>query len=238
MSSSIQALRERLAALHNRMKNRLLEKGDQKWSPEDQAAHDADEADFTRTQQQMENLQRVLDREAEDNFRDVQKRHDDKDPKAAARRGLDIWLRKTPGMINAGLMPDLTAEERQVIMNTMSTTTNTEGGYTVEPRVASSFIDFLKDYGGMRRVASQITTSNGADMSWPTTDGTAEVGEQVAQNVAAAAADLLTLDEAIPDLPAAPPPRGRRFIRRRRVFPAPRPPWSGQPSVVRAKART
>ena len=123
MSSSIQALRERLAALHNRMKNRLLEKGDQKWSPEDQAAHDADEADFTRTQQQMENLQRVLDREAEDNFRDVQKRHDDKDPKAAARRGLDIWLRKTPGMINAGLMPDLTAEERQVIMNTMSTTT-------------------------------------------------------------------------------------------------------------------
>jgi HK97 family phage major capsid protein len=186
---SMQALRERLAALHNSMKNRLAEKGDQKWSAEDQAAHDADEEAFTRTQQQAANLQKVLDRDVEDNFKDAQ-RKDPKDPKNERQRGLDIWLRKTPGVLNAGLLPAMTAEELQIVRNTMSTTTPAEGGYTVEPKVASAFIDTLKDFGGMRRVAGQITTAQGQDMSWPSTDGTAEIGEQVAQNVAAATADI------------------------------------------------
>lgn len=187
---SMQALRERLAALHNSMKNRLADKGDQKWTPEDQKAHDADEEDFTRTQQQMENLQRVLDREADDGFKDAS-RKDRTDERHNVQRGLDIWLRKSPGIVNAGLMPAMTQEEMLIVRNTMSTTTPSEGGYTVEPKVARDFIDTMKDFAGMRRVASQITTAQGQDMSWPSTDGTAEIGEQVAQNVAAATADIV-----------------------------------------------
>ena len=41
----------------------------------------------------------------------------------------------------------------------------------------------------MRAVAQVIRTAMGNDMSWPTSDGTAEVGELIAQNTTATAAD-------------------------------------------------
>jgi HK97 family phage major capsid protein len=41
----------------------------------------------------------------------------------------------------------------------------------------------------MRRVASQITTGNGSDLGYPTSDGTSEVGELIAQNASASSGD-------------------------------------------------
>lgn len=188
---SIQALRERIAALSQKMKAQLAEKGDRVWTKEDQAAFDADVDEVERAQAQLTAHQKVLDADREASGRDAQRK--DKGNAAAAQqvqRGLEIWLRKTPGLVNAGLMPAMTDEEALIVRNTMSTTTQSEGGYTVEPKVARAFIDTLKDFGGMRRVADQVTTAQGQDMSWPSTDGTAEVGEQVAQNAPAAAADI------------------------------------------------
>ena len=187
---SMQALRERLAALHNSMKNRLAEKpqGGASWTPEDQQAFDADADEFSRVQQQLDNHLKVAAQEAENRGADANRR-DPKSPQAQRTRALDIWLRKSPGIVAAGLMPPMTDEEMTIVRNTMSTTTGSQGGFTVEPKVARDFIDTLKDFGGMRRVAGQLTTSQGQDMSWPTTDGTAELGEVVAQNVAAATAD-------------------------------------------------
>ena len=75
------------------------------------------------------------------------------------------------------------------IRATMSTTTPGEGGYTVQPEVATRIVDALKQFGGMRAVAQVIRTAMGNDMSWPTSDGTAEVGELIAQNTTATAAD-------------------------------------------------
>lgn len=83
----------------------------------------------------------------------------------------------------------VTPEEWKIV-NTMSTTTGSEGGFTVQTEVAQSYIDALKSYAGMRMVASQITTGQGNNINFPTTDGTAEVGEWVAENVAAASADV------------------------------------------------
>ena len=47
----------------------------------------------------------------------------------------------------------------------------------------------MKDFGGMRSVATVIATDMGNDMSFPTSDGTSEVGELIAQNTTATAAD-------------------------------------------------
>lgn len=44
-------------------------------------------------------------------------------------------------------------------------------------------------FGGMRSVATVLQTEKGNDMSFPTSDGTSEVGEIVAQNATATAAD-------------------------------------------------
>lgn len=84
----------------------------------------------------------------------------------------------------------LNEDDFAFIRNTMSTTTNSEGGFTVATEVASSVIDALKAYGGMRRVADVISTANGAPMSYPTSDGTAEEGELVVENASATDADI------------------------------------------------
>lgn len=81
-------------------------------------------------------------------------------------------------------------EEWRNIRNTMSTTTTTEGGYTVQTDVAKVVLDALKTYGGMRSVAEVIQTSQGNPMSFPTSDGTSEVGEIIAQNTTATGADI------------------------------------------------
>jgi HK97 family phage major capsid protein len=83
----------------------------------------------------------------------------------------------------------LTIDEQKLIRNTLSTTTTTQGGYTVQSEVAKELIDLLKGYKGMRDVAQNITTANGAPLSYPTSDGRSESGEIVAENATAAAAD-------------------------------------------------
>jgi len=83
----------------------------------------------------------------------------------------------------------LNAEEWAHIRNTMSTTTSSEGGYTVQTDVANAVLDALKDYGGMRDVATIMRTEKGNAMSFPTSDGTSEVGEIIAENTTATAAD-------------------------------------------------
>lgn len=84
----------------------------------------------------------------------------------------------------------LNEDDFAYIRNTMSTTTNSEGGFTVASEVASSVIDALKAYGGMRRVADVFSTEQGNPMSYPSSDGTAEEGELVAENTIATDLDV------------------------------------------------
>lgn len=75
------------------------------------------------------------------------------------------------------------------IRNTMSTTTPAEGGYTVPTTVAASVFEALKEYGGMRDAADVFATSSGEQINYPTTDGTAEVGELIGENTTATGLD-------------------------------------------------
>lgn len=70
------------------------------------------------------------------------------------------------------------------IRNAMSTTTTTEGGFTVATEYQKSLEEAMKAFGGMREVASKIRTATGAAMNFPTADATAETGEIVGQNAA------------------------------------------------------
>lgn len=75
------------------------------------------------------------------------------------------------------------------VHNAMGTVVGGQGGYTVDPLVAKDVVNALKGYGWMRQVASQITTSSGAPMSYPMSDGTLEVGERVGENTLASSLD-------------------------------------------------
>lgn len=180
---SIQALRERLADTNRQAKALLAEKGSATWSKEDQTNFDnlMDEAE--RTQRQIEGHERLIAQDREKNHTDVNEHRQQGGgkPKSEAVQGYEAWLRKQ--------VKDYSPEEAQLVRNTMSTTTGSQGGYTVQTLVAKDFIDTLKDFGGMRRVADSFSTANGVDLSYPTTDGSAEIGEIVAQNVQGNSAD-------------------------------------------------
>ncbi len=79
----------------------------------------------------------------------------------------------------------LTAEERALIRNDLSVGTNSAGGFTVQTDVASFIIDALKDFGGMRRVATPLRTTGSNPLLMPASDGTAEEGAIVAENATA-----------------------------------------------------
>lgn len=178
---SIQNLRERLGALKKEARNLIENKGSATWTKEEQGKFDELMDEAERIENQIEAVQRLMDNEAEDSFRDAKKKDKGEkvDPAVAA---FENYLRK---MSNR-----LTPQEVEAIRNTMSTTTGSEGGYTVQPIVASTLIEALKDFGAMRRQASRVVTTNGSDLSYPSTDGTSEEGEIVAQNASAADADV------------------------------------------------
>lgn len=181
---SIQQLRERLAALKKDARNLLENKGSATWTKEEQDQFDAKMGEAERVENQIEAIQRLMDDEAEDNFRDVKNKKDGAgaDKPNPAMSAYENYLRK---MSNR-----LTPQEIEAIRNTMSTTSGSEGGYTVQPIVASTLIEALKDFGAMRRIASRLATTSGADLSYPSTNGTSEEGEIVEQNAQAGNADL------------------------------------------------
>lgn len=171
---SIQALRERLASLKKDARNLLEEKGSTTWSPEEKAKFDnyVDEAE--RVEQQIEAHQRILDEDADRHFKDAKRKEGGDQSRDQAGEAVEIFLRT--------MTKNLTPEQAHLIRNTMSTTTGSEGGYTVPSTVASTVIDAMKDYAGMRRVAERLVTANGAALNYPTSDGTTEEGEIIGEN--------------------------------------------------------
>lgn len=94
--------------------------------------------------------------------------------RAFARGGMNALNDSQRAMLNARQTPD--------IRNAMSTTTTTEGGFTVALEYMKAVEEALKLFGGMRLVAKTIRTASGAQMQFPTADATGEVGAILAQN--------------------------------------------------------
>ncbi len=180
---SIQALREQKSALSKEANNLLANNGDKVWTKEDQSKFDGYTDQIELITNQIDAHQKMLDESVEKNFSDAEKvSAKGKRKMSDADKALDIFLRKQS--------KHTSAEEHALIMNTMSTTTGGEGGFTVQPEIGGRLIEALKDFGSMRKVASQLSTSTGNDLSYPTTDGTSEEGEIVAQNASSSDLDV------------------------------------------------
>lgn len=178
---SIQALREARNEISKKANNLLAEKGDKLWSPEDQQTFDGFADEMERMDKQISSVQKMLDTQAEQSFSNAPLLDDNK---------VKNESRKLYAKVLAQGVHSLTAEERLKIQNTMSTTTTTEGGYTVQSEVASELISAVKDYSGMRMVAGSIQTGSGNALSYPTSDGTAEEGEWIGENTTATDLDI------------------------------------------------
>lgn len=174
----IQALRERRAEISRNMLALNDEFKGAKWGADQQKKWDEMEAEEGRVRDEIGRLQRIADMDAEKAFGDVTKPSNGKPGKSSDVMAL---VNKWAAVGDRGMTP----EEFDVIRNTMSTTTPAEGGYTVATEVATVIADAMKDFSGMRKVAEVIRTSKGNPINYPTSDGTAETGEQLDENAQA-----------------------------------------------------
>jgi len=60
--------------------------------------------------------------------------------------------------------------------------TGSTGGYLVPDGFRTKLVDRLKAYGGVAKLAEEVTTTTGNNLPWPTIDDTANVGEIVAEH--------------------------------------------------------
>jgi HK97 family phage major capsid protein len=182
---SIQDLRERRHALAKNL-HELLEKspGD-KWNGECQNKYDTGMKEIDDLDHEIGRIQALHEKMADDALDnaldDAGKRHKRNGDEKSSVAIFTKWLRQGD--------KGLTAEDWATIRNTMSTTTQSEGGYTVATEVAKVIADALKAYGGMRAVSTVLQTAQGNPINYPTSDGTSETGEQLAENVSATGAD-------------------------------------------------
>ncbi|WJY13611.1 phage major capsid protein [Pectobacteriaceae bacterium CE90] len=87
---------------------------------------------------------------------------------------------------------ELTSEERQALkeLRAQGTSPDAKGGYTVPTQMLNKIVDSMKAYGGIASVAQILNTSNGQDITWSTSDGTAEEGELLGENTEASEEDV------------------------------------------------
>jgi HK97 family phage major capsid protein len=172
---SIQALREQRGAIAHALQELVKKEGD--FTAEDQAVYDNSMTDIDAIDAKISRINAMNEKIAADTrTADV--------ADAAARVGRDKgnkgvtayakWLRGGDAALNA--------DDWASIRNTMSTTTGSQGGFSVDSEVATFVIDRLREFGGMRAVSTVISTSGFGGMSFPTSDGTSEEGEIVAEN--------------------------------------------------------
>lgn len=181
---SIRDLRERRNVLAQKVRDMLDANPGDKWNADLQAEYDASMGELEAVKAEMDRHQRLMEELAEEGRESAvieAAQRTARDTRTPAAQLFVKWLR---GGDNA-----LSAEEWAGIRATMSTTTGSEGGYSVQSDIASTLIDSLKDYGGVRAVATVIRTDMGNPMSFPTSDGTSETGELIAENTTATAAD-------------------------------------------------
>lgn len=175
---NIQALREKIANLAVLANKLLADKGDQTWTKEEQGAFDNYTTEIEALKNQVRAAEKMRDLEADDFFNaaGVNPAKKDESMTIDALAAVALYMR---------FGNNVSAEQAVEIRNAMSTTTPAEGGYTVPAEIATMVIAKLKAFGGMREVAEIITTASGNPLSFPTNDGTGEVGEIVGENAGA-----------------------------------------------------
>lgn len=85
----------------------------------------------------------------------------------------------------------MTAKEQEFVTRAQSTTTDSEGGYTVDETMGNRIIEQMKNFGGMRSVATVQSTARGQQINWPTNNDTTNVGRWLAENSAATETDAV-----------------------------------------------
>ena len=106
-----------------------------------------------------------------------------KDFKEASRKAYQSYLR--------GGFDKMSTKEIEVMKRSQTAGTDSQGGYTVDESMSSSIIKTMAEFGGVRSVATILSTSTGGTLNYPTNNDSANVGEWLAEGSAASAQDTV-----------------------------------------------
>jgi|CXWL01.1.fsa_nt_gi HK97 family phage major capsid protein len=166
-------------------------------SKEDETKFDAMMAESDKLKTDLDRLQRATDAQTEIGQRVEQRagrEHLSKDQieaqAATVRDAYGSWLRYGSQGLSSedrealqarfvndprmGAMPNIRAAQ--------SVGVGSGGGFTVPDEQMASIVEAMKAFGGMRAVATVLTTGSGADLPIPTDNDTAVVGEIITEN--------------------------------------------------------
>lgn len=184
--SNIQQLRTEIQAKAKACKDLMASTEGKTWTEENQKDYDTYMQEIDNLKSQVKRIEALHDSLREEQLDDqLMTAANRQSHTPRARELLTKFLRNG----ERGLTPQEWAEVRSGVNNTMSTGTGSQGGYVVQTEVVPMIMDALKQYGGVRQVATVIQTEQGNPLNWPNSDGTSEVGELVAENAAVASAD-------------------------------------------------
>ncbi|SMG09553.1 phage major capsid protein [Paraburkholderia susongensis] len=187
MAVQIQALRERRDAIAKNINLTMENFQGDKWGPEQQKIYDDGIAEMDRIKAEISRHEKLMAELAADALN-------------GKPAGLINAVTKTPGahsgesrvmrmFLQGGLraleQEDIQAMRRRQspdIQAAMSSLVGEEGGYTVAEEWYRQLTEALKEFGGIRRLATVIQTGTGAQMHFPAADATSEEGEIVGQN--------------------------------------------------------
>lgn len=172
-----------MRALHEKI-------GDAAWTDEQRNQWNAakSELDSLDTQIAREEELRRQDQTYVDDNEQEQRQQNNGDPASLAQEkraaAFDRFLRNG--------FAELTSEERQALkeLRAQGTSPDAKGGYTVPTQMLNKIVETMKAYGGIASVAQILNTSNGQDITWSTSDGTAEEGELLGENTETSEEDV------------------------------------------------
>ena len=193
MTTILTELRGRKTQLARECQNLLNEKGSIAWTKEEQASFDDATETMSRLDRQIEAHMNMLQHDAERNHTDVdQFRVSGSEGKGglspqakAARETMERFVRRG--------WSALSHEELRAVhspQNALSVGTPSQGGFTVQTDISREWVEQMAAFGGVRQLATSLPTAAGNPLSIPTSNGSTEEGEIVAENANATDQDV------------------------------------------------
>ena len=173
MTDKNKELTDRFADLSRQAHKLVEDKGDSVWTDEEQANFDDIVNAMNNIKACMKREEDLRQADADAFFKNIQEPQSKNDKKVSFENAFKNYLRKGPKM---------DTEDLQILNEALNTGTDSAGGYTVPEELANYIINRMKAFGGMRQAADVISTTTGVKMNFPTSDGTEEMGEIVAEN--------------------------------------------------------
>lgn len=167
--------------------------GDNDWSEEQRTNFRSMKSELSGLDDKISMAQEMRRLDAEDAKHQAAKEEELRHMHEANKDGNADYRSAFDSLMRHGF-DELSKEERSILKDAQkraqSKGDDAKGGYTVPDEFQSRVIEQMKAYGGVANNCNVLTTSDGRQFDWSTTDGTADIGDFIAEGTKAGQQDV------------------------------------------------